>query len=343
MNMPSTIPSQALPYAELLEGLQLPGLNWDDFRVFLAVVEIGSVNRAAAAVGLSQPTTSRRLDRLEKALGMRLFDRDRSGTRLTHEGWRVYTEISAARLAMTRATRTQPANKQIDGDCKVVMGDGLANFWMPFFVERFFEHHPNIELKMFVSHDALAGKNEIFDIQLHYFEPVEPDPISVRLGTLHFVPFASRDYIAKFGKPNTVQELSEHRLFSHTAYLIDKGAWATWLSEAPTQSTALLTNQSGPLVACVRQGAGIALLPTYLALTDDALVPLDLGRHFPLPIFMSFQRGTAKKWPVRSTVDFLKDVVFNRKTMPWFADEFELPRASWRTVFDAHKKLVTAV
>ena len=58
--MSVNIPNQALPDAELLEGSRLPGLNWDDFRVFLAVVEIGSSHRAAEAVGLSQPTTSRR-------------------------------------------------------------------------------------------------------------------------------------------------------------------------------------------------------------------------------------------------------------------------------------------
>ncbi len=48
--MALNIPNKALPDAELLEGSQLAGLNWDDFRVFLAVVEIGSIQFVAAAI-----------------------------------------------------------------------------------------------------------------------------------------------------------------------------------------------------------------------------------------------------------------------------------------------------
>ena len=339
--MSVNIPNQALPDAELLEGSRLPGLNWDDFRVFLAVVEIGSIHRAAEAVGLSQPTTSRRLKRLEEVLGVRLFDRDRAGSRLTHEGKRVYNEISSARFAMVRAARaTQHPNRNIEGDCKIVIGDGLATYWLPYFVDRFFELHPNIELKLFVSLDTGAGKNEIFDIQLHYFEPVEANPISIRLGSLHFIPFASRGYLEKYGRPSTVQDLSKHRLLGHTAYLVDKGTWAAWANDAPAQMSSFLTNQSGPLVACVKQGAGIALLPTYLAVTDDVLVPIDLGTHFPLPVFMSYQRGTAMKWPVRTVLTYLKDTVINRKTMPWFSDAFEAPGKNWEQIFDARTKRV---
>jgi molybdate transport repressor ModE-like protein len=337
--MSVNIPNQALPDAELLEGSRLPGLNWDDFRVFLAVVEIGSIHKAAEEVGLSQPTTSRRLKRLEEVLGVRLFDRDRGGSRLTAEGRRVYNEISSARFAMVRAARaTHHPNKNIEGDCKIVIGDGLATYWLPYFMDRFFNLHTNVELKLFVSHDTGAGKNEIFDIQLHYFEPVEANPISIRLGSLHFVPFASRDYLEKNGTPSTIQDLAKHRLLGHTGYLIDKGAWATWANDAPAQMTSFLTNQSGPLVACVKRGAGIALLPTYLAVTDSNLVPLDFGTHFPLPIFMSYQRGTAMKWPIRSVLNFIKDTVINRKTMPWFSDTFQMPAKNWGQIFDARTK-----
>jgi DNA-binding transcriptional LysR family regulator len=328
------IPNRALPDAQLLEGSRLPDLNWDDFRVFLGVVEIGSIHRAAAAIGLSQPTISRRLGRLEEVLGARLFDRDRTGTRLTHEGRRVYNEISTARYAMARAARaSRHPNRNIEGDCKVVMGDGLATYWLPYFIDHFFHLHPTVELKLFVSHDTVSGKNEVFDVRLHYFAPTEATPIGVRLGSLHFVPFASRDYLAKHGRPSSIEDLPDHRLLGHTGYLIDKGSWASWSNDAPAQFASFLTNQSGPLVACVKQGVGIALLPTYLAVTDDTLVPLRVGTHFPLPIYMSYQRETAMKPPVRSTLNFLKDSVFNNKKMPWFSDVFEEPQESWRKTF----------
>ncbi len=176
------------------------------------------------------------------------------------------------------------------------MGDGLATYWMPRFLGKFYEMHPNIELKLFVAHDSTAGKNESFDIQFHYYEPVEVDPVAIRVATMHFVPFASRAYLERHPMPKSVADLANHRMLEMSAYRIDKGPWSHWLKGAQMQSAPLLTNQSGPLAEAVRQGVGIALLPTYIAALGHDFVPLDIGLHMPAPVYMSFQREVAKKW-----------------------------------------------
>ena len=60
-----------------------------DFEVFAAVVEEVSVNRAAAALNLSQPAVSRKIMAMEEELGLRLFDREGKRLRLTRAG-RIY-------------------------------------------------------------------------------------------------------------------------------------------------------------------------------------------------------------------------------------------------------------
>jgi len=327
----SELEESGLGYANSLEADLPKGVAWDDFRIFLAVVQTGSVNRAAVQLGLSQPTASRRLSRLEERLGVRLFDRDRTGPRLTHHGRRILNDVSAAEYSLSRASRNAGSpHSRIEGDCSVVMGDGLATYWMSHFLNPFYEQHPNIELKLFVAQDSTAGKNESFDIQLHYYEPVEVDPVSKRVATMHFVPFASRSYLEKHPAPRTVADLVDHRLLEMNAYRVDKGPWSHWLNGEATQTAQLLTNLSGPLCEAVRQGVGIALLPTYLVATSPEFVPLDLGLHLPTPVHMSFQREVAKRWSVRAVVDFLRDTVFQRKTMPWFSDEYIFPDTSWK-------------
>jgi len=324
-----------LHYANSSEEDLPKGLAWDDFRIFLAVVQTGSVNRAAIRLGLSQPTASRRLSRLEKRLGIRLFDRDRTGPRLTHHGRRILNDVSAAGYSLNRASRSASAGQgRIEGDCRMVMGDGLATYWMPRFLGRFYELHPNIEMKMFVAQDSTAGKNEAFDVQIHYYEPVEVDPVSIRIGTLHFIPFCSRAYLERHAMPKTIEDLADHRMLEMTAYRIDKGPWSHWLKGAPMQTAPLLTNQSAPLAEAVRQGVGIALLPTYITVTDDNFVPLNVGLHLPAPVYMSFQREVAKKWSVRAVVDFMRDVVFQKKAMPWFTEEFNFPAPNWKTAME---------
>jgi len=239
-----------------------------------------------------------------------------------------------AQLSIAQATRNaQSIGHKIEGECKIVMGDGLAAYWMPFFLTPFFERYPNIELKNFVVQEALAGKNEIFDIHVHYYEPAEIDPIAMRIATLHFIPFASPEYLKKHGTPRSMEDMRDHRLLDLSLYLIDKGSWSTWWSNRTASGTSLLTNQSTPLAESVRRGAGIALLPTYVAVTDDAFVPLDLGMRLQLPVFLSYQREALTRWPVRATLDYLRTTVFDRRLMPWFAERYESPSRRWKELF----------
>ena len=71
--------------------------DWDDFRLLLAVVEMGSFSRAATALNLTQPTVSRRVERLEKTIGARLVDRLNNGATLTLEGLRILYERNSVK------------------------------------------------------------------------------------------------------------------------------------------------------------------------------------------------------------------------------------------------------
>ena len=53
--------------------------SWDDHRFFLAIARAGSLTAAAKSLSVSQPTVSRRLEAMEKGLGVRLFTRTRKG------------------------------------------------------------------------------------------------------------------------------------------------------------------------------------------------------------------------------------------------------------------------
>ena len=64
-------------------------MDWDDLRIFHAVAQAGSLNRAAATVDLHRSTVLRRIERLESALGQRLVDRGTDGISLTAAGERL--------------------------------------------------------------------------------------------------------------------------------------------------------------------------------------------------------------------------------------------------------------
>jgi DNA-binding transcriptional LysR family regulator len=61
-------------------------MNWDDVRVFLAVVRNGQILGAARSLHLNHATVARRIDALEASLGTKLLHRRTNGTELTEEG-----------------------------------------------------------------------------------------------------------------------------------------------------------------------------------------------------------------------------------------------------------------
>jgi DNA-binding transcriptional LysR family regulator len=318
-----------LPHTEFMQDVE--GVDWDDFRIFLEVVRSGSFNRAAVKLKMTQPTVSRRLARLEHALGVRLFDRDRRGPRLTTEGLRIHIETCTAQGALRRAVaQATGAGGSVEGDCKIFMGEGVATYWMSRFLAPFFTRHPNIELKVFGANDPAASNQEPFDLKIHYYEPTEIELIAVRLGTLHLVPFASREYVSLHGAPQSPEHLARHRLLDPVIRMSDMGSWASSSKRGTAAHVALFTNLTGCVAESVCHGAGIALLPTYAVLVHNNFVPLEIGIRYAIPIYVSYSRDAMKKWAVRAMLGFLRTCVFDKKSMPWFGDAYQAPEIDWQ-------------
>lgn len=307
--------------------------RWDDFRYFLAVAKATSIKKAAVELQTTQSAVSKRLDRLESTLKVQLLERGPSGAKLTYQGQRVLSHALSAEAALSRAQEdAQDAEARVRGDCSVKVGDGVANYWIADFLPGFFVRYPEIELKMTLDIEGTSDRNELFDITLHYMPPADTEQIAKVLGTVHFIPFASKKYLEDYGTPQSISDLKHHRLIDQAQYLISKGTWASWFSDAPLKDTALFTNQSSFLARAVRSGAGIALMPTYMVLVDNDYVPLDIGMRLPLKLYASYRREQAQKNAVRTTLNYLREYVFDPKTMPWFESQFMPPNSTWHEI-----------
>lgn len=77
--------------------------------LYLSVVDLGSISKAAARHGLSQPSASQRVRKLERQLGLTLLDRSASGSALTPDGREVARwcrDLVAAASSMTEESRS---------------------------------------------------------------------------------------------------------------------------------------------------------------------------------------------------------------------------------------------
>ncbi len=310
-------------------------LDWDEFRIFAAVAKAGSFTRAASDLGVQQPTVSRRIESLESKLGTKLFDRGPRGPVLTYEGTRIVNDVIAAGVLFERAARrAREAEKSVAGECKIIMTDGLASFWfVRNFLPLFVRQHPNIDLRLFTTTEQ--GKSHVppFDIQLQFAPAGDQNLISAKLATYHFNFFASRSYIAENGAPSLVDDLTHHRLIDVGSSLTSPGHLMMY-SVAERSTRPMLFTNSGALAAeTVLSGSAIGFLPSCALLTSPEFVPVIPGFHFQTGVYVNYARETAERAPVRAMLDFLRRVVFDRRRMPWFDEEFNFPHEGWRTSF----------
>jgi|HubBroStandDraft_5_1064220.scaffolds.fasta_scaffold25199_5 DNA-binding transcriptional LysR family regulator len=315
-------------------GSRVP-IDWDDFRVFLAVAENGSLRKAAKVLALSQSTVTRRIAKLEEGIGSQLFVPGRLGQELTFEGREVLNDAKAAEVSLIRASATRTSTRAVEGDCKLLVSDGLATYWFTRFVPGFQAAYPNIDLRIFSTPDPSVRQRPPYDLQIQYSAAEEPDSIPVRLGTLHFMLFASPDYLTAFGTPRVFEDLADHRLLDLTLQLSSKGRFSSFSTVDRAPATHFFSNSSCVLAEAVRGGAGISMLPTYATLVDARFVPLLPAHHWGTGVFVNFDRETAQQPAVRAVLNYLKDTIFDRKNMPWFRDEFIAPDPSWNELFRA--------
>jgi DNA-binding transcriptional LysR family regulator len=312
---------------ELLDTAVHPELSWDDLRVLVAVGQAGSLNRAAAALDMTQPTISRRMSRLETSLGVRLVVRGPQGVELTSVGRRLFEAAATLNDTMTQAVKSAKTGESAAAaEVKLSVQEGLAAYWLPRFLPQFHADRPEIALKLFATNEVADYSRLFFDVQIHFVPVQDPDTQVLCLGKLHFIPVASREYLAHYGMPQDREDLAFHRLLDFTQYFVDRTQWTSWLADADlTQRVRVLTNAASVLGECVRQGSGIALVPTYATLIDSDLIPIEIeGLKYESQFWLSYRRASGRIPAVRAVINFLK-AVFDRRRMPWFADDYVSP------------------
>jgi DNA-binding transcriptional LysR family regulator len=309
-------------------------LDWDDFRIFTTSAREGSFTRTAQKLRMTQSAVSKRMKRLEKAVGARLFDRGQQGVKLTSEGERLLRHANGAETMLSRGVSSvREGVRRVDGECKLITGDGLGSYWLPAFMPFFAERNPATNLVLFTSPDLGANQTPPFDLQIHYTHPLSETRVAVPLATLHFVLFASPQYLHQFGFPKSTQDLRHHRIADSTFRLGEKGSLANWAGL--DEDVAMATNSSVILFEMIRNGSTLGLMPTYTALVDPRLVPVLPELHFHAPLFLCFESESRAKPAVRATIDYLKEFVFDRQRMPWFFEHFVAPQKDWKRIYDS--------
>lgn len=190
-------------------------MDWDKLRIFYKVAEAGSFTRAGDELGLSQSAVSRQVSALERDLKVPLFHRHARGLIRTEQGELLFRSASeiANKLEATRA-RLADSREVPSGDLRITTTVGLGSHWLTPRIGEFMDRYPDIRVQLILTNEELDLSMREADVALRLRQPVQADLIQRRLFTVHFHVYASADYVKRWGAPQALADLDEHRILS---------------------------------------------------------------------------------------------------------------------------------
>jgi DNA-binding transcriptional LysR family regulator len=191
----------------------------------------------------------------------------------------------------------------------------------------FRKENPGIAIEFQCSIEPASALKMETDLSICFQSPEEQDLIAIKLGTLHFVPWASPRYLKNNGTPNTPKELMKHDLLNHFSYDRDAkaGEWDPWFALARAANLiGYRTNSSPSLLSAIQSGLGIGMLPTYACECVDGIVPLMLDLRTSSEFWLTYHHDLRDSARFRAVIDWVK-ALYDTKVWPWFRDEFHEP------------------
>lgn len=260
----------------------------DDLLTFVRVVETGGLSRAAERLGVSKSVVSRRLDRLERDLNVRLLQRSTRGVRPTEAGLafearcsRILSELEEAR------SEVSGGDGRLSGSLRLAAPVSFGWRHLGPALAAFAAAHERLLLDVSYEDRRVDLIGEGFDAAVRIGVPADSRLVARRLAAIRLVLVASPDYLARRGTPTEPADLPGHVALNASHTQPEDSLWrfkvgTRWLSVHPA-TIRMRADNGEALMEAAAAGLGLAILPTFIAanaIRTGRLVPV--LRSFPL-------------------------------------------------------------
>lgn len=290
-------------------------MNWDDARLFLAVVRAGQMSAAARRLGLNQATLSRRIAAFEADLGTQLLVRHTRGCVATARGASLAARLEHVEAQMVQAqSSVSRADAEISGSVRIGAPDGFGVAFLAPHLGRLAERFPALKVQLVPVPRAFSLSEREADIAVMIGRPRQGRLVVRKLTDYTLGLYAAQPYLDKAGIPSDVATLADdHRLIGFVEDLI----YAPGLNYARDvihdwRSTIEIASALGQMEA-VRAGAGVGMLHDYLARPLTDLVPVLPDVFSTRAYWIAYHESVRHIARVQIVVRFLIEIVKERR------------------------------
>lgn len=251
--------------------------SWDDQRIFLAVLEEGSLSGAARRLELSHATVRTRIEALEAALGTVLFTRSINGLAPTDSALALHEPAFAMAMACDRFVRLATAPPgEVAGVVRVSVPEFMGIEVVPAMLKAIRDAHPAIHIELSLSNvpaDLLAQE---VDVAVRTMAaPAQDALIARKVADIPLGFFASAAYLERRGVPATSADLTSHDLIGPDRDRSDRALVRTLTARLGADFGSvrfvLRTDSHPAQLAAVRAGLGIGVVQVPVGSRDPRL------------------------------------------------------------------------
>lgn len=285
-------------------------MHWDDLRFFLAVARHKNLTGAATRLGVDATTVGRRITRLETTLGSDLFDKEQAGYSLTPSGERLFTLAEdMERTAITAGSLTSGARSRFSGKVRISLSEGLATWIIAPALKQFATTHPDIQIEIAATNGFLSPSKREADIAVMLARPKRGNLVTRRLADYQLGLFAARSYLKRHNRPQTLSDLTGHKLIGYVPDLIyaDELRYLSEISEGlePDYASSSINIQHRMTAG----GLGVCVLPLFLAGQDSQLVRILPDHVITRSFWLVVHRDLRNVARVHALTEWLGDIL----------------------------------
>ncbi len=289
-------------------------LNWDDARPFLAVARLGTLSAAANHLHIGIATLSRRIERLELALGVPLFIRAQSGYQLTEDGLALIDKAEVLKSAALAFSSTAASRAEISGRVRLATAETFATEIIMPALPRFVQLYPKLNVEVVTDIQAVNLHRRDADLALRMVKPDRGNVSLQRVGMLGWGLYAHDNYLRQHPVGDADKHLADHAVISWSESHVHLAA-AQWVDSLAFGAVRIIATNGLPAqVAAAKAGLGIAALPHYLG-GGAGLRCIRRNLELNQPIYLVVQTDLAQLARVRVMWDFLRDIVAEKRAL----------------------------
>jgi DNA-binding transcriptional LysR family regulator len=251
-------------------------------RMFVAVVQAGSLSAAAIRLGIPLPTLSRRIRDLERQLKVQLLERSTRGAKLTDAGSRLYEHASHGIEAVLEAAQAVVSDQaRLKGRLRLSLPQTVEPWWE--LLAAFQRRYPDIQVYVYSTERRVDLIEDGIDVALRVGAIMHEAMVARRVLSFRNVLVASPKLVKRFGLPEEPDALHRFPCAVWASHLDVPARWQLG-GHVIEPKAVLSTNDYHHLCSRALGGDVVTELPPFLAaapIREKRLVPL--LPQYPLP------------------------------------------------------------